>query len=143
SRASSSPTRCHTHRWFCRVGGTMSTPDSPSVLARAVVTRIEPLSNTFMRITFGGDDLAEFGTDGPLLDQRIKLIFPGPAGALPSLSTDADWYQSWLALPDDERGAMRTYSVRSHDSGRVVVDFVLHLQPGLTGPAALWASAAD
>ncbi|MDO7880827.1 siderophore-interacting protein [Salinibacterium soli] len=121
----------------------MSRPESPFLLARAIVTRIEPLSSSFVRITFGGDELAEFGSAQPLFDQRIKLIFPGAAGTLPALSPDADWYQSWLALPDEERGAMRTYSVRSYSTGSVVVDFVLHLAPGLTGPASLWASGAQ
>lgn len=116
---------------------------TPFVLARASVSRIEPLSPSFVRVTFAGAELADFGVDGPMLDQRIKLIFPGASGALPTLSADdADWYTAWLALPDDERGAMRTYSVRSHAPGTVVVDFVLHLQPGLTGPASLWASGA-
>jgi NADPH-dependent ferric siderophore reductase len=121
----------------------MSTPESPFVLARASVARIEPLSTSFVRITFGGGDLAEFGSDAPLFDQRIKLIFPGSAGTLPTLSADADWYTSWLALPPEERGSMRTYSVRSYTAGAVVVDFVLHLEPGLTGPASLWASSAQ
>ena len=125
----------------------MST-DSPFVLARATVTAVERVSPSFVRITFGGDQLAEFGSDGPMLDQRIKLIFPGASGELPTLSAGDDWYTSWLALPEESRGSMRTYSVRFVDAGAsgttsVVVDFVLHLQPGLTGPASLWASAAD
>lgn len=125
----------------------MST-DSPFVLARATVTAVERVSPSFVRVTFGGDQLAEFGIDGPMLDQRIKLIFPGASGELPTLSAGDDWYTSWLALPEESRGSMRTYSVRFVDAGAagttsVVVDFVLHLQPGLTGPASLWASAAD
>lgn len=42
---------------------------------------------------------------------------------------------------------MRTYSVRdlrvTAAGTEVDVDFVLHLAPGLTGPASLWASAAS
>jgi NADPH-dependent ferric siderophore reductase len=127
------------------VEGIMSadTPVTPFVLARASVSRIEPLSPNFVRITFGGDDLAEFGTGGAFYDQRIKLIFPGASGVVPSFTVDGDWYQSWLALPEEERGSMRTYSVRFAGVGTVVVDFVLHLQPGLTGPASLWASGAQ
>ena len=52
-----------------------------------------------------------------------------------------------MAVPEQQRGSMRTYSVRElrvADTGEteVVVDFVLHLQPGLTGPASTWASTA-
>src|SRR5690606_29015993 len=47
----------------------------------------------------------------------------------------------------EARGSMRTYSVRelrvTDDATEVVVDFVLHLAPGLTGPASLWASSAS
>jgi NADPH-dependent ferric siderophore reductase len=40
---------------------------------------------------------------------------------------------------------MRTYTVRAVRGGgdtRLVVDFVLHMEPGLTGPASTWASRA-
>lgn len=118
------------------------------LIARARVENVEHVSPTFARITFGGDDLASFGTPGGVLDQRIKLIFPGDGLALPDLSgAGADWYQAWLAVPADERGSMRTYSIRELTAGAsgttVVIDFVLHLAPGATGPASRWASAAQ
>jgi NADPH-dependent ferric siderophore reductase len=98
-----------------------------------------------VRITFAGDDLADFGTPGRVLDQRIKLVFPATGASVPRFAPSADWYSAWLALPDDERGSMRTYSIRellvSGDETRLVVDFVLHLAPGSTGPASRWASA--
>ena len=118
---------------------------SPFVIARARVLAVERVSPTFARITFGGDALDDFGTPGGVFDQRIKLIFPAPGRPLPVIP-EGDWYQSWLAIPEDERGSMRTYSIRSLavDDGEtsVVIDFVLHLEPGLTGPAATWASTA-
>jgi NADPH-dependent ferric siderophore reductase len=121
--------------------------ESPFVVARARVTAVERVSPTFARVTFGGDDLADFGTPGAVLDQRIKLIFPGPSGVVPHLATGDDWYSAWLAIPEGERGSMRTYSIRDlqieDDRTSVVVDFVLHLEPGLTGPAATWASTAS
>jgi NADPH-dependent ferric siderophore reductase len=118
---------------------------SPFVLARVFVVAVERVSPTFARVTFGGVDLDDFGTPGRTFDQRIKLIFPSPGRTLPVFDP-SDWYANWLALPDEERGSMRTYSIRSldvsaHDT-TVVIDFVLHLEPGLTGPAATWASTA-
>jgi NADPH-dependent ferric siderophore reductase len=120
--------------------------DSPFVLAVATVAGVERVSPSFVRITFGGADLADFGTPGLVLDQRIKLVFPAPGAPVPQLAPSDDWYSAWLALPDDERGSMRTYSIRgldvADDETRLVVDFVLHLAPGSTGPASRWADAA-
>jgi NADPH-dependent ferric siderophore reductase len=123
----------------------MST-DFPFVLAVATVASVERVSPSFVRITFSGADLADFGTPGRVLDQRIKLVFPAAGAPVPRLAPSADWYSAWLALPDDERGAMRTYSIRellvTDEGTRLVVDFVLHLAPGSTGPASRWADAA-
>lgn len=120
--------------------------DTPYLVARAHVSAVERVSPTFARIAFTGPDLAALGTPGQTLDQRIKLIFPSPGAELPDLGEDPDWYQAWLAVPEDQRGSMRTYSIRDvTDDGEhttLVVDFVLHLQPGLTGPAATWADGA-
>ncbi|WP_243228935.1 siderophore-interacting protein [Microbacterium sp. CIAB417] len=121
---------------------------SSYVLGRAEVRAVERVSPNFVRITFGGDEIAEFGTPGDVFDARIKLIFPPASGILPPLDRDSDdWWGSFLAVPEEERGAMRTYSIRElrvSDAGtEVVIDFVLHLAPGLTGPASLWASSAS
>ncbi|MGP6170434.1 siderophore-interacting protein [Microbacterium sp. A196] len=117
------------------------------VLARAVVRAVERVSPNFVRVTFGGSDLDDFGTPGDVFDARIKLVFPPASGILPDIDRDTDdWWGAYLAVPEDERGSMRTYSVRSLNvadaATEVVVDFVLHLAPGLTGPASLWASNA-
>ncbi len=113
------------------------------VLARVSVRSVERLSPSFARIELVGDDLADFGNDGPTLDQRIKLLFPAAPGVLPELSAE-DWYTEWLALPDDERPRMRTYTIRSLEGEgiekRLYVDFVLH--PGAHGPGSDWAGAA-
>lgn len=121
---------------------------TPYVLARAEVRAVDRVSPNFVRVTFGGLDLEEFGTPGDVYDARIKLVFPPASGILPDLDRDTDdWWGSYLAVPEDERGSMRTYSVRAlrvqpDAATEVVVDFVLHLAPGLTGPASLWASSA-
>ncbi|MGD7002799.1 siderophore-interacting protein [Corynebacterium halotolerans] len=113
----------------------------------AIVESVEDLSPNFRRIVFSGPDLNHLATEGPFYDQRIKLIFPAGDGRLPDLGDDPEWYQTWLALPDDERGLMRTYSIREltreNDVTRLSVDFVLHLSPGGSGPAAEWAAGAE
>ncbi len=122
--------------------------ESPFVLARATVEAVERVSPTFARITFGGTDLADIGTVGRTLDQRIKLMFPGTTERPANFaSAGSDWYEAWLALPDEARGSMRTYSIRDlqvDDAGtRLIIDFVLHLDPESSGPASLWADAAE
>lgn len=125
-----------------------TTTERPTyVLARAEVRGVERVSPNFVRITFGGDDLLEFGTPGDVFDSRIKIVFPPASGILPDLDRETDdWWGSFLAVPEEDRGSMRTYSVRdlrATDAGTEIdVDFVLHLAPGLTGPASRWADAA-
>lgn len=125
-----------------------TTTERPTyVLARAEVRAVERVSPNFVRVTFGGDDLFEFGTPGDVFDSRIKIVFPPASGILPDLDRETgDWWGSFLAVPEEERGSMRTYSVRElrvTDAGTELdVDFVLHLAPGLTGPASRWADAA-
>src|SRR5688572_26036278 len=117
-----------------------------SVVATVTVARADQLSPTFVRVQFAGSALTDLGTDGPIYDQRIKLILPPPSGKLPVVEATDDWYGQWLALPETERGAMRTYSIRdlfgNGADRRLVVDFVLHLSPGSSGPASQWASQA-
>lgn len=137
------------------------------VIAEVVVTAVRPMSPSFVRVEFAGTGLgdtglagtgpagtgpagtglADFGVDGPMLDQRIKLVIPTGSDRLPMLSgADGSWYQRWRELPSGERGAMRTYSVRDvlgeGADTRLVVDFVLHLTPGRCGPASTWAARA-
>lgn len=126
----------------------------PMAIAFAVqVTAVQDLGANFRRITFGGYSLRQFGVHGELLDARIKVIIP-PRTAdgwaeLPEFDAhDEGWYQQWLALPEDERGSMRTYSVRQArlDAAypEIDVDFVLHgvHGEGDAGPAATWAAQA-
>jgi len=112
------------------------------LLARVAARSVERLSPSYVRVEFAGPDLVDFGIDGPVFDQRIKLIFPGPSG-LPALDPE-NWWQEFSALPEDERGAMRTYTIREArgEGGEVgiVVDFVLHV--GAHGPGSDWASGA-
>ncbi|WP_136055086.1 siderophore-interacting protein [Microbacterium sp. K24] len=126
-----------------------TTTERPTyILTRAEVRAVDRVSPSFVRITFGGDDLFEFCTPGEVFDSRIKLVFPPASGVLPPIDRSSDdWWQSFLAVPEEHRGSMRTYSVRDlrvdGADTEVVVDFVLHLEPGLTGPASSWASRAE
>ena len=109
------------------------------------------LSPSFVRVTFTGADLDTFGRTG--LDQRIKVVFPDPAGRVP-VRADFDsetWYQEWRLLPEDARHPFRTYTVRAtrpaHEtlsgSAEVDVDFVLHgTDPALDGTQAHSGPAA-
>ncbi len=126
-----------------------TTTERPTyALALTEVRAVERVSPSFVRVTFGGADLDEFGTPGDVFDARIKIIFPPSPFSIPPIDRDTDdWWGSYLAVPEEERGSMRTYSVRElieTDAGtELVVDFVLHLEPGLTGPASTWASTAQ
>ncbi|MGO3146300.1 MAG: siderophore-interacting protein [Leucobacter sp.] len=120
----------------------------PFQLVTAGVAAVDRVSPNFVRITFAGESLKDFGSPGATFDQRIKLVFPPELGVLPDLShAGADWYQAWLEVPEEERGTMRTYSIRdvslTPNGTEVVIDFVLHLAPGLSGPASRWAQAAE
>ena len=113
-----------------------------ALLATVEVRATERLSPSYVRLELGGPDLADFGVDGPLWDQRVKLLLPGPAG-LPRLGAET-WWSDWCALPEETRGHVRTYTVReARGEGadtRLVIDVVLH--PGAHGPGSSWAAEA-
>jgi NADPH-dependent ferric siderophore reductase len=50
------------------------------------------------------------------------------------------WYQAYLAIPENERPVMRSYTVRGRDGGTIDVEFVLHSETA--GPATSWARTA-
>jgi NADPH-dependent ferric siderophore reductase len=105
---------------------------------RVRVAAVRRLAPSFVRITFTGDDLGDFGVDG--LDQRIKVVLPLEATGYDTFPTD-DWYASWRALPPEQQNAFRTYTARAARPAlrEVDVDFVCH---GDTGPASAWAGRA-
>ena len=124
-----------------------ATPLPVLLEAEVEVVTVERLSTSYVRVELGGPALADFGVDGPLYDQRIKLVFPPESGMLPSFhGADESWFGTWLERPVEERGHMRTYTVREvrgrGADTRLVVDFVLHLADGATGPGSRWASTA-
>lgn len=113
------------------------------MLTPVTVRRTERLSSSFVRVTLGHPDLADFGVDGPLLDQRIKLILPAPGGGFPSLS-EGSWWSELAGLPDHQRCPVRTYTVAgvvgTGADTAIQVDLVLH--PGAHGPGSAWAARA-
>ncbi|MCU1438658.1 MAG: siderophore-interacting protein [Naasia sp.] len=113
---------------------------------RVTVSRVHRLSPSFVRVTFAGPDLVDFGTDG--FDQRVKVLLPlhglgyGDFGVDdPEVLASGDWYARWRALPESERNPIRTYTIRAVRPAEreVDVDFVCH---GETGPASAWACSA-
>lgn len=120
----------------------------PMILTEVHTRSVQRISPTFVRVELASPALADFGVVGKLYDQRVKLVFPNPAGDLPSFEgADESWFSTWLDIPADERGHMRTYTVRelrgSGEDTALVVDFVLHVEDGASGPGSSWAAAAQ
>ncbi|TJZ43418.1 siderophore-interacting protein [Streptomyces piniterrae] len=109
------------------------------------VVRTQRLSTSMIRVTFGGDRLAELVSGGR--DQRFKLFLPQPHQDRPVFADMGDgWYTAWRAQDPAERPFMRSYTIREqrHDPAEFDVDFALH-GAGTTaagGPAARWAVGA-
>lgn len=99
------------------------------------------LSQTFRRLTLTGPDLHDFGDT--LLDQRIKLILA--SGAKASVWPLDDAYSYWRSLPDEERPAMRTYTVAGIDRVRreLLVDIACRPVHGPASQFALDARRGD
>ena len=105
------------------------------------VVRTERLGPSLVRVSFGGDDLAYFFSDG--CDQSLSLFLPHPGQHEPAVPIELGdgWWQGWRELPDDVRAVMRSYTLRALRRGpdEIDIDFVLH-EPA--GPASRWASLA-
>jgi NADPH-dependent ferric siderophore reductase len=119
---------------------------APAVLvARATVVGTTRLSPAFQRVWLASPAFADLADLG--FDTRIKLVLPGPTGALPAVGGE-DWYAAWLAMPEEERSPMRTYTVRdvvgAAEHVHLVVDLVVHDEEHAdeAGPACRWALAA-
>ncbi|MCT1998102.1 SIP domain-containing protein [Brachybacterium muris] len=136
---------------------------SPQLAFDLTVAAVRPLGQNLMRVTLTSPELVHFGTGAHPLDLRIKLIVPGPrpsadhfAPIRPDGQLDpagsADWYRRWLQIDPEDRGWLRTYTVRDlrgagHPGNlgkhpELDVDMVLHLEPEQalgSGVAARWA----
>ncbi|MFJ9242312.1 siderophore-interacting protein [Streptomyces sp. NPDC101776] len=105
------------------------------------VLRTERLGPSLVRVSFGGDDLAWFFSDG--CDQSLSLFLPHPSQSEPAVPYELGdgWWQAWRELPDGVRAVMRSYTLRALRRGpdEIDIDFVLH-EPA--GPASRWAARA-
>ncbi|MFF3907227.1 siderophore-interacting protein [Streptomyces sp. NPDC001848] len=105
------------------------------------VVRTRRLGPSLVRVTFAGDDLYVFRSDGR--DQSLSLFLPHPGQPEPvvPLELDDGWWGAWRELPDDVRAVMRSYTLRAlrRDPDEIDIDFVLHTP---AGPASRWASRA-
>ncbi|MEW2496870.1 siderophore-interacting protein [Streptomyces nodosus] len=112
------------------------------------VVRTRRLGPSVVRVSFAGDDLRAFHSDGH--DQSLSLFLPHPGQSEPAVPVEMSdaWWQGWRELPDDIRAVMRSYTLRAlrRDPDEIDIDFVLHgVEPGAAapaGPASHWASRA-
>ncbi|WP_344677546.1 siderophore-interacting protein [Saccharopolyspora taberi] len=116
--------------------------DAPDYRMHVVeVARSVRLGPNFVRLTFTGESLRRFGAGG--FDQRIKVVLPRPGRTVDDVPDGTDWYPRWLAMPDEVRPTIRTYTVREHrpETAELDIDFVLHgTEDGHGGPVSSWAA---
>ncbi|MEW2569806.1 siderophore-interacting protein [Streptomyces sp. NPDC047070] len=125
----------------------------------AEVARVATLSESMVRVTLSGGDLADFVSTG-VGDEYVRLFLPHGADrhelSLPQALADGGW-----RTPEDRPTApMRTYTIRAvrPDAGEIDIDFVRHdhgvasewalgARPGdpvgLTSPTGLYRPPAD
>ncbi|MFD8044285.1 siderophore-interacting protein [Streptomyces chartreusis] len=112
------------------------------------VVRTRHLGPSLVRVSFAGEDLRHFFSDG--CDQSLSLFLPHPGQTEPQVPVELGdgWWQGWRELPDDVRAVMRSYTLRAlrRNPDEIDIDFVLHgIEPGAAtpaGPASRWASRA-
>lgn len=121
---------------------------APIICSETRVIAARTIGDSYIRLVLAGPDLLRWSSavvdPGTVGDAYIKLLVPPPSG--PGVAPDPDDIRGWLALPEAERGWMRTYTVRRADTvdldGELVpaltVDIVVH--PGHDeGPGSGWA----
>ncbi|MCX4860037.1 siderophore-interacting protein [Streptomyces canus] len=105
------------------------------------VVRTRRLGPSLVRVSFTGEDLRHFFSDGR--DQSLSLFLPAEGRTEPGVPVELGdgWWQAWRELPDDVRAVMRSYTLRSlrRNPDEIDIDFVLH-EPA--GPASAWAARA-
>ncbi|MDX2357318.1 siderophore-interacting protein [Dietzia sp. PP-33] len=122
--------------------------EAPILVARTRVVRVSELGESYTRLMLAGPDLLRWSSEvvdpGTVRDAYIKVFVPPPGG--PGIVPDPAAIREWLALPESERGWMRTYTVRRADTvdldgeqvPALTVDMVVH--PGeAEGPGSGWA----
>ena len=104
-------------------------------LWRVPVLRVAQVTPRLVRVTVGGDELADFDYAGT--DQNVMLYFYPDHVELPEPLT----LESARAMWSSVRPLTRTYTISRYDEDahEIDFDFVLHDSPG---PASDWARAA-
>jgi NADPH-dependent ferric siderophore reductase len=103
---------------------------------RLEVLRAERITPHMVRVTFGGEDLADYETQGP--DDDFRIFFPLPGQDRPLLPTLGEGGFVW---PEEaQRPQNREYTPRRFDPAtrELQVDFVVHGD----GPGSVWADNA-
>ncbi|RZT36475.1 siderophore-interacting protein [Cupriavidus agavae] len=101
------------------------------------VVRTRQVSPQLLRVTLGGDDLADFVSAS--FDDHLKVFFPAPGAAqpvLPQVGPDG------ITFPEGQpRPEARDYTPRRYDAEarELDIEFVLHGD----GPASGWAAQAQ
>jgi NADPH-dependent ferric siderophore reductase len=126
----------------------------PVLCVEAAVTSVTRLCPSFRRITLAGPELGTLSPaligDGGLTrcrDAYVKLLVPPPGCAPERADLSAGLREGWFARPAEERGWMRTYTVRSVRRTvlggvpvpELVIDVVVHGGHGQDGPGSRWA----
>ncbi len=104
---------------------------------RVSVTNVSWITPRYVRVTVGGEDLADFVSLDP--DDHMKLAFPNPGEERPVLPV---WGENGPQWPQDAaRPALRDYTPRRVDTAArtMEIDFVIHGD----GPASNWATQAE
>ncbi|AZG15567.1 siderophore-interacting protein [Cupriavidus pauculus] len=108
----------------------------PLKMRRLQVLRTRQVSPQLLRVTLGGDDLADFVSAS--FDDHIKVFFPAPGTdqpVLPEVGPDG------IVFPEGQpRPQARDYTPRRYDNAarELDIEFVLHGD----GPASTWAAQA-
>ena len=109
---------------------------APIVCSETQVVAVDRVGESFVRLVLAGPELWSWSADvvepGTVSDAYIKLLVPPPGG--PGVAPDPADIRAWLALPESERGWMRTYTVRRADSVEIdgaavpalTIDVVVH-----------------
>ncbi|WP_143161032.1 siderophore-interacting protein [Pollutimonas bauzanensis] len=100
------------------------------------VLRVSRLAPSLVRVTFTGDDLADFISAS--FDDHVKLFLPPSPGVRPVLPVIGP--QGPVFPEGEPRPIARDYTPRRYDPAarELDIDFVLHG----SGPAATWAAQA-
>lgn len=126
-------------------------PDHPAFY-RLHVLAAEKISSGFVRITLGGESLADYLYMG--YDHWFRLFLPQPGQSEPRIpsTTSKLWYAQYLTFSKDTRPVVRNYTVRDFrpagqgrfsEGAELDVDFVAHGgEHGEAGPASSWAAQA-